>query len=252
MSGDQDRELAADARGAPVPRPRAGGRGRAGRRARVLRGRAGGGARAPAGGLRPGRARPGAAPPRRRLDARHRARGRARRAAPARAAPHAAPDAGAGRDAGDRRLPAARVAPRGDADPRRQRGLGGGHAARPGAGRGGGPLDLRRGPVPDDAAVPQALRPRLAGRPPRPRGVGPDARGGGRPARAPAAGRRGARGRGPRARRRRPARARLRGRGRGSRSRARARCRRWSAPSATRCSSASRTWSPRPSRMRRR
>ena len=84
-----------------------------------------------------------------------------------------------------------------DADPRRQRGLGGGHAARPGPGRGGGPLDLRRGPVPDDAAVPQALRPRLAGRPARPRGVGPDARGGGRPARAAAAGRRSTGGREP-------------------------------------------------------
>ena len=47
------------------------------------------------------------------------------------------------------------------------------------------------------------------------------------------------------------ARARLRRAGtHDSRSRARARRRRWSAPSATRCSSASRTWSPRPSRMR--
>ena len=64
------------------------------------------------------------------LDAGHRARGRGRRAAPARAAAHAAADAGAGRDAGDRRLPAARLAPGDHADPRRQRGLGGGHAAR--------------------------------------------------------------------------------------------------------------------------
>ena len=66
---------------------------------------------------------------------------------------------GAGRDAGDRRLPGAGLAARDHADPRRQRRLGRVDAARARADRGGRPLAVRRGPVPHDAAVPQAVRP---------------------------------------------------------------------------------------------
>ena len=45
-------------------------------------------------------------------------------------------------------------------DPRRQRGLRGGHAARARPDRGVRPLAVRRRPVPHDAALPQAVRPR--------------------------------------------------------------------------------------------
>ena len=62
-------------------------------------------------------------------------------------------------------------------------------------------LAVRRGALPDDAAVPEALRPCRDRRPSRPRPVGSDARRGDRPARAPAQRRRPAR------RRRRPRRA---------------------------------------------
>ncbi len=68
--------------------------------------------------------------------------------------------------------------------------------------RGGRALAVRRGPLPHDAALPQALRARVARRPARPERVGPDARRGGRPARAPAQGRRGAGRRRPRGGRR--------------------------------------------------
>ena len=61
-----------------------------------------------------------AARARRRLDARLAPRRRGGRAAAARAAAHARPHAGAGRDALDRRLPAAGLAARGGADPRRR------------------------------------------------------------------------------------------------------------------------------------
>ena len=71
--------------------------------------------------------------------------------------------------------------------PRRQRRLGGRDAARARADRGGRPLAVRRRPVPHDAAVPQALRPRRARGAARPSRVGPDARGGGRAARPAAA-----------------------------------------------------------------
>ena len=74
-------------------------------------------------------------------------------------AAHPAADAGPGRDARDRRLPAARLAPRDHADPRRQRRLGLGDAARARPDRGGRPLAVRRRALPDDPAVPEALRP---------------------------------------------------------------------------------------------
>ena len=93
----------------------------------------------------------------------------------------------------DRRLPAAGLASRGRAHPRRRLGVGDHGARRPRADRGGGPLAVRRGPVPDDAAVPQAVRPALGRRAARPRAVGPEPGGAGRAARPPAAGRRGAR-----------------------------------------------------------
>ena len=57
-------------------------------------------------------------------------RRRARRAAAAGPAAHAAADAGPGRDAGDRRLPAAGLAAGDRPDPRRQRRVGRRHAAR--------------------------------------------------------------------------------------------------------------------------
>ena len=96
------------------------------------------------------------------------ARDRARRAAPAGQAADPAADARAGRDAGHRRLPAAGLAPGDHAHPRRQRRLGVGDAARARARRGGRALAVRRRALPHDAAVPQALRPRVARRPPRP------------------------------------------------------------------------------------
>ena len=57
---------------------------------------------------------------------------------------------GPGRDARDRRLPAADLAPGDHPYPRRQRRLGRRHAARARADRGGGPLAVRRGPVPHE------------------------------------------------------------------------------------------------------
>ena len=59
------------------------------------------------------------------------------------AAAHAAAHAGAGRVPGDRRLPAARVAARDRAHPRRRVGVGGRHAARARADRGVRPLAVR-------------------------------------------------------------------------------------------------------------
>ena len=65
---------------------------------------------------------------------------------------------GAGRDARDRRLPAAGLAAGDRPHPRRQRRLGGRDAARPRPDRGGRALAVRRGPVPHDDAVPEAVR----------------------------------------------------------------------------------------------
>ena len=85
-------------------------------------------------------------------------RRRARRAPAAGPAADAAADARAGRDARDRRLPAAGLAARDRPDPRRQRRVGRVDAARARADRGGRPLAVRRRPVPDDRAVPEAVR----------------------------------------------------------------------------------------------
>jgi hypothetical protein len=101
------------------------------------------------------------------LHAGQRAGARGRRPAAARPPAHPAADAGPGRDALDRRLPGARSRGPRSPDPRRLGRLGVRHAARARAHRGGGPLAVRRGPVPHDAAVPQALRPVLARRPAR-------------------------------------------------------------------------------------
>ena len=143
----------------------------------------------------PGRARAGAQARRRRHRARDRSRRRGGRAPPARQAAHAAADAGAGRDARDRRLPAARLAPGDHPHPRRLGGLGVGHAARSRLHRGGRPLAVRRRPVPHDRSLPEAVRARHAQGAAERRRMGPHARGGGRPARPPPARGRAARGR---------------------------------------------------------
>ncbi len=88
------------------------------------------GAREAARALRLRAARARAAPARRRLGAVHPPRRRAGRAPAAGAAADTAADAGAGGDARDRRLPAAGLAARDRPDPRRQRRVGGGDAAR--------------------------------------------------------------------------------------------------------------------------
>ena len=95
----------------------------------------------------------------RRLGARLASGRRGGRPAAARAPAHAGADARAGRDAVDRRLPAAGLAARGGAHPRRRVGVGHRRAGRARADRGVRPLAVRRGALPDDAAVPQALRP---------------------------------------------------------------------------------------------
>ena len=64
----------------------------------------------------------------------------------------------------DRRLPAAGLAARDRAHPRRRVRLGDGDAARARADRGVRALAVRRGALPHDAAVPQALRPAVARR----------------------------------------------------------------------------------------
>ena len=101
--------------------------------------------------------------------------------------------AGAGRDAGDRRLPAAGLAPGDRADPRRQLGVRRRDARRAWADRGVGTLPLRRGHLPDHRAVRAALRPRGPRRAARRRRVRPDPRGRREPARAAAEGGRAAR-----------------------------------------------------------
>ena len=100
--------------------------------------------------------RPRARPARagRRLDARLAPGRRGGRAAAARPPAHAGADARPGRDAGDRRLPAAGLAPRGRAHPRRGVGVGDVRAGRARADRGGRPLAVRRRALPHDAAVP--------------------------------------------------------------------------------------------------
>ena len=113
------------------------------------------------------------------------------RAAAARAPAHARAHAGAGRDALDRRLPAAGLPPRGRAHPRRRVGVGGVGAGRARADRGGRPLAVRRGAVPDHAAVPQAVRAEVGRRAARPGAVGPEPGGPGGAARPAAARRRG-------------------------------------------------------------
>ena len=95
----------------------------------------------------------------RRLRPRQRPGERGRGAPPARQAAHAAADPGAGRDPGDRRLPAAGLAARGGADPRRLLGVGGADAGRARPDRGVRPLAVRRRPVQDDRAVRTPLRP---------------------------------------------------------------------------------------------
>ena len=154
-------------RGAAVPQPGAGrargpGRRVRGRRPRRSRRRSPSSRRALAGrGHR-------AAARRRRLRAGDRSGGRGRRAAPAGQAAHPAADAGAGRDARDRRVPAARVAAGDHPHPRRERRLRDRDAARARAHRGGRALAVRRRALPHDAAVPHALRARR-GRPTCPR-----------------------------------------------------------------------------------
>ena len=81
------------------------------------------------------------------------------------------------------------------AHPRRRRRVGERDARGARLHRGGRPLAVRRRPVPHDRSVPQALRAGLAQGAAERRRVGPVARGGGRPARPPAARRRAARGR---------------------------------------------------------
>ena len=75
---------------------------------------------------------------------------------------HAAADPGAGRDAGDHRLPAAGVAARDRPDPRGRGRVGRRDAARARDDRGVRPVAVRRGPVPDHRAVPAAVRAELA------------------------------------------------------------------------------------------
>ena len=100
------------------------------------------------------------------------------RAAPARPPAHAGAHARPGRDAGDRRLPAAGLPARGGPHPRRGLGVRDHRAGRPRADRGGRALAVRRRALPHDAAVPQALRPRLARGAAGRRAVGPEPRGG--------------------------------------------------------------------------
>ena len=112
-------------RGAAVPLARAGAAAELLAALRVRRrGRARRGARRAARERSRRAARARAARARRRLDAGHRTRGRGGRAPAAGQAAHAAADARAGRDAGDRRLPAAGLAPGDHPHPRRQRRLG--------------------------------------------------------------------------------------------------------------------------------
>ena len=119
-------------------------------------------ARAAARALRVRAPRAGPARARRRLGAQQPPRRRARRAAAAGPPADAAADAGAGRDAGNRRLPAAGLAAGDRPDPRRERRIGGLDAARAGRDRGGWPLAVRGRAVPDDGAVPAPVRPELA------------------------------------------------------------------------------------------
>ena len=170
--------LARTLRGAALPRPRAGRARGPGRRA-PARGRTRWARRCAELRRGPRRARDRAARGRRRLDARDRSRRRGRRAPPAGPPAHAAADARAGRDAGDRRLPAAGLAARGRAHPRRGLRVRRRDAGRARPDRGGGPLAVRRRPLPHDAAVPQAVRPALARRAARPRAVGPEPGGAG-------------------------------------------------------------------------
>ena len=180
-------------RGAAVPLERAGLDRRARRRVPASRGAVEAALAELARRLRPGRARADAARARRRLDARERPGRRGRGAAAARQAAPRDADAGPARDARDRRLPPARLAAGDRPHPRRQRRLAGRHAARPRPDRGERALAVRRRPLPDDHAVPQALRPAGARRAARRRAVGSDARGAGDAARPPARRRRGAR-----------------------------------------------------------
>ena len=99
-----------------------------------------GGDRAAARGPRRGQARRRPARGRRRLRPRQRPGQRGRGPAPAGQAADAAADPGAGRDAGDRRLPAAGLAAGDRPDPRRHLGVGGADARRARPDRGVGPL----------------------------------------------------------------------------------------------------------------
>ena len=120
------------------------------------------GDRPAARGPRRGQARGRPARGRRRLRAGQRPGARGGGAAPARQAAHAAADPGPGRDAGDRRLPAAGLAAGGRPHPRRLLGVGGADAGRARPDRGVGALALRRRDLQDDRAVRAALRPRRA------------------------------------------------------------------------------------------
>ena len=120
-----------------------------------------------------GPARDHAARAGRRLDAGERPRGRGRRPAPVQPQAHRDAHPRAGGDAGDRRLPAADLAPGDHAHPRRQRRLGDRDAARARPDRGGRALAVRRGALPHGHAVPEAVRPAHARRPPRRRPLGP-------------------------------------------------------------------------------
>ena len=101
---------------------------------------------------------------------------RGRRAAPAGEAADAAADPGPGRDAGDRRLPAAGLAARGRPDPRRHLGVGGADAGRARPDRGVRPLAVRRRDLQDHGAVRAALRPLRARPAARSLALRPDAR----------------------------------------------------------------------------
>ena len=109
-----------------------------------------------------------------------------------RAPEDAAAHPGAGRDAGDRRLPAAGLAAGDRAHPRRLLGVRGADADRARADRGVGPLALRRRDLPHDAAVRAPVRPLGPGRAARPAALRPLAGGRDGAARAAAAGRRAA------------------------------------------------------------
>ena len=148
-------------------------------------------ARAPARVLRVRAPRVRRARARRRLHAHHPRRRRACRPPAAGPAAHPGADPGPGRDAGHRRLPAAGVAARDRPHPRRQRRVGGGHAAGARGDRGGGAVAVRGGAVPDHRAVLEAVRPAVGGRAAGDRGVRPLAGGRAGAARAAAAGRRG-------------------------------------------------------------